>query len=107
AGVHQLALTKLDVLDGVPRVRIATAYTLGGNRIEYFPARLSEQAAVQPVYEELEGWSTPLRNVRAWDYLPAPAVRVIRRVEELVQVQVSIVSTGPDRLATFLAPATG
>jgi adenylosuccinate synthase len=60
AGVHQLALTKLDVLDGLTRVRIATAYTLGADRIEYFPARLSEQGAVLPVYEELAGWSAAL-----------------------------------------------
>jgi adenylosuccinate synthase len=107
AGIHHLALTKLDVLDGLSRVRIATAYMLGENRIDYFPARLSEQAAVQPVYEELEGWSKPVRNVRAWDDLPVEAVRFVRRVEELVQVPVSIVSTGPDRTSTLMVPESG
>ena len=63
--------------------------------------------AVLPVYEELAGWAKPVRHVRAWDDLPEAAVRFVRRVEEVVQVPVSIVSTGRDRMATFLAPATG
>lgn len=105
AGVHHLALTKLDVLDGLPRVWIATAYTLNGERIEMFPARMSEQGAVQPIYEELEGWSRPARDGRSWDELPDEAGRFIRRVEVLVQVPVSIVSTGPDRMSMLTVPA--
>ena len=101
AGIQQLALTKLDVLDGLRRLRIATAYELEGERVETFPIRLSEQERVRPVYEELEGWDRSVAGVRSFDGLPGAAVHFVRRLEELTGVPVAVLSVGPDRSETL------
>jgi adenylosuccinate synthase len=97
SGVNGLALTKLDVLDGFDEIKVCTAYKLGGRLIDYFPAGLTDQAAVEPVYETLKGWSGSTRGARSWADLPAEAVVYVRRLEELVGKPCALVSTSPER----------
>ena len=101
-GITQLALTKLDVLTGLDTVRIAVAYELDGQRIDRWPALLSELSRVRPVYEDLPGWSEPIGGVQTWEDLPPAARAFIRRIEELTQVPVVCVSLGPDRDQTLV-----
>src|SRR3954464_1870239 len=83
-GIAGIALTKLDVLDGLPTLKICTGYRLNGQDIGYLPAGLKAQAALTPVYEEMEGWSGPTQGARSWKDLPASAVKYVRRIEELI-----------------------
>jgi len=101
-GIKGIALTKLDVLDGFKEIRIATGYKLDGERIDYFPASPAEQARVTPVYETIEGWSGSTRGARRWADLPSEAVKYVRRIEELIESQVAILSTSPERDDTIL-----
>ncbi len=96
-GIQGLALTKLDVLDGLPELRIATGYTLGGDRLSRLPAAPLAQAACEPVYETVEGWSGSTRGARSWADLPAQAIKYVRRIEELVGAPVTMLSTSPER----------
>jgi len=101
-GIDGLALTKLDVLDGFERIRVCTAYNLGGQILHHLPAGLSAQAKVEPVYEELEGWRESTRGARSFADLPANAVKYVKRLEELVECPVALLSTSPDREDTIL-----
>ena len=102
AGVTGIALTKLDVLDGLGEIRICTGYRLNGETIDHFPAFAGDQAAVEPIYEAMEGWADSTAGARSWAKLPAQAVKYIRRVEELIQCPVALVSTSPEREDTIL-----
>ena len=102
SGVTGIALTKLDVLDGFETVKICTGYRLKGETLDHFPAHAADQAAVEPVYEEVEGWSQSTAGARSWADLPAQAIKYIRRVEELIQCPVALVSTSPERDDTIL-----
>jgi adenylosuccinate synthase len=102
SGVTGVALTKLDVLDGMDEIRICTGYMLRGQRIDHFPAQAADQAAVEPVYESIEGWSQSTAGARSWAQLPARAIKYIRRIEELIQCPVALVSTSPEREDTIL-----
>ncbi|SOB79918.1 Adenylosuccinate synthetase [Sphingomonas guangdongensis] len=102
SGVTGLALTKLDVLDGFDIVRICTGYRLDGEALDHFPAHAADQARVEPVWEEMPGWSESTAGARSWAELPAQAIKYIRRVEELVQCPVALVSTSPERDDTIL-----
>ncbi|MAX01014.1 MAG: adenylosuccinate synthase [Sphingomonas sp.] len=102
SGVTGIALTKLDVLDGFDTVKICTGYRLNGQDYDYFPAHAADQAAVEPIYEEIEGWSESTAGARSWADLPAQAIKYIRRVEELIQCPVALVSTSPEREDTIL-----
>jgi adenylosuccinate synthase len=102
SGITGIALTKLDVLDGFEEVRICTGYRLRGELIDYFPAHAADQAAVEPVWESVEGWSGSTRGARSWADLPAQAIKYIRRVEELIRCPVTLVSTSPEREDTIL-----
>jgi len=102
AGVTGIALTKLDVLDGFDTVKICTGYRLRGRVIDYFPSHAGDQAAVEPIYEELEGWHETTAGARSWLDLPASAIKYIKRVEELIQCPVALVSTSPEREDTIL-----
>ena len=97
SGVKGLALTKLDVLDGFDEIKVCVAYRLNGQEIDYFPAGLTDQAAVEPVYETLPGWKGSTRGARSWVDLPAEAVKYVRRLEELVGKPCALVSTSPER----------
>ena len=102
SGVTGIALTKLDVLDGLDEVKICTGYTLRGERLDHFPAHAGDQAAVEPVYEVMEGWQDSTAGARSWRHLPAQAIKYIRRIEELIACPVALVSTSPEREDTIL-----
>ena len=101
-GVQGLALTKLDVLDGLPELRICTGYEIGGRRVRHLPAGQAAQAAAVPVYETMEGWSDSTRGARSWAQLPAQAIKYVRRIEELAEAPVTLLSTSPERDDTIL-----
>jgi adenylosuccinate synthase len=101
-GIHGIALTKLDVLDGMESLKICTGYDLDGERIAYLPAAISAQAGVEPVYETLECWTDSTRGARSWADLPATAIKYIRRIEELIEAPVALLSTSPEREDTIL-----
>jgi adenylosuccinate synthase len=102
SGVTGIALTKLDVLDGLDELRICTGYRLRGETLAYFPAHSADQAAVEPIYESIEGWHQSTAGARSWADLPAQAIKYIRRVEELIHCPVALVSTSPEREDTIL-----
>jgi adenylosuccinate synthase len=102
SGVNGIALTKLDVLDGFETLRICTGYELDGERLDYLPIAAEKQARVTPVYEEMEGWSESTEGARSWADLPAAAIKYVRRVEELIQCPVALLSTSPERDDTIL-----
>jgi adenylosuccinate synthase len=102
SGVTGIALTKLDVLDGFEKVKICTGYRLNGSVFDYFPTHAAQQAAVEPIYEEMEGWSEPTVGARSWADLPAQAIKYIQRVQELIECPVALVSTSPEREDTIL-----
>jgi len=102
SGVTGIALTKLDVLDGLEEIRICTGYRLGDGTLDHFPAHAADQAAVEPIYEAMEGWSESTAGARSWRHLPAQAIKYIRRIEELIACPVALVSTSPEREDTIL-----
>jgi adenylosuccinate synthase len=101
-GIRGIALTKLDVLDGVAEIKVCVGYRLGGEAIDHVPASPTAQAALEPVYEAVEGWTQSTRGARSWAELPAAAVKYIRRIEELIGAPVAMVSTSPERNDTIL-----
>jgi adenylosuccinate synthase len=96
-GVQGLVLTKLDVLDGLPELKICTGYEINGEVVKRLPAAMAAQAAAKPVYETVEGWSGSTRGARSWAELPAQAIKYVRRIEELVEAPVTLLSTSPER----------
>jgi adenylosuccinate synthase len=101
-GIQGLALTKLDVLDGMQELKIGVGYEIGGKRYHHLPAAQGAQAAAVPVYESIEGWSGSTRGARSWAELPAQAIKYVRRIEELVETPVTLLSTSPERDDTIL-----
>lgn len=102
SGVTGVALTKLDVLDGLDEVKVCVGYELDGKTIERFPASMGAQARVKPVYKSFEGWSDKTEGARSWDELPAAAVKYVRQIEQLIETPVSLLSTSPERDDTIL-----
>jgi len=102
SGVTGVALTKLDVLDGFETVKICTGYRIGGQEFDYLPPHAADQARVEPIYEEIEGWPGSTAGARSWADLPARAIKYVRRVEELIRCPVALVSTSPERDDTIL-----
>ncbi|MEZ5812492.1 MAG: adenylosuccinate synthase [Rhizobiaceae bacterium] len=101
-GITGIALTKLDVLDGLKEIKICTGYRLDGEPIDFFPESQGAQARVEPVYETLEGWDASTVGARSWNDLPAQAVKYVRHVEELIGAPVALLSTSPERDDTIL-----
>ena len=101
-GIDGIALTKLDVLDGFDELKVCVGYRLDGGTIDYLPAATALQARVEPVYETLEGWSESTRGARSWIELPAQAIKYVRRIEELIEAPVALLSTSPERDDTIL-----
>jgi adenylosuccinate synthase len=101
-GIDGLALTKLDVLDGFKTLKICTGYQAGNENFDYLPADTEVQAKITPVYEEMPGWADSTRGARSWAQLPAAAIKYVRRIEELVQTNVTLLSTSPEREDTIL-----
>ncbi len=102
SGVSGIAFTKLDVLDGFETLKICVAYELDGKRLDYLPTAADEQARCTPVYEEMPGWSESTEGARSWNDLPAAAIKYVRRVEELIDCPVAMLSTSPEREDTIL-----
>jgi len=101
-GADGLCITKLDVLDGLPSIKICTSYRVGGELVALLPTGAEAVAACEPVYEELPGWSESTFGVKSFDALPATARAYLRRIETLTGVPIAMVSTGPDRDETIL-----
>jgi len=101
-GVNGISLTKLDVLDGFETLRICTGYEIDGTRYDYLPTQAALQARVVPLYEEMPGWSDSTAGARSWADLPAEAIKYVRRIEELIQCPVALLSTSPERDDTIL-----
>ncbi|MCA8883330.1 MAG: adenylosuccinate synthase [Rhodobacteraceae bacterium] len=102
SGVKGIALTKLDVLDGLEELKICVGYDLDGERMDYLPTAADHQARVTPVYETMEGWSASTAGARSWAELPAAAIKYVRRIEELIDCPVALLSTSPEREDTIL-----
>ena len=102
SGINGIALTKLDVLDGLKEIKVCVGYRLDGHIIDYLPASMGAQARVEPVYETLEGWSETTAGARSWAELPAQAVKYVRYVEELIGAPVALLSTSPERADTIM-----
>ncbi len=102
SGIHGIALTKLDVLDGLEEIKICVGYELNGKKIDYFPAGQLDQHNVSPVYETFEGWQDSTRGARSWAELPAAAVKYAKHIEELIGCPVTLLSTSPERDDTIL-----
>ena len=101
-GIDGLALTKLDVLDGMESLQIGVGYEIDGQLVEHLPAGQGAQARARPVYETIEGWTTSTRGARSYAQLPAAAIKYVKRIEELVEAPVTLLSTSPDRDDTIL-----
>jgi adenylosuccinate synthase len=102
SGLDGIALTKLDILDPFPEIKICVAYELDGERIERLPAGMNQQARVKPIYETLKGWNASTAGKRSWADLPAQAIKYVKRIEELIECPVTLLSTSPERDDTIL-----
>lgn len=102
SGIDGIALTKLDVLDGFETIRICVGYMLDGEKIDRLPAGFNEQERIVAIYEDFEGWKGSTQGARSWAQLPAQAVKYVRRLEELIECPVTLLSTSPQRDDTIL-----
>jgi adenylosuccinate synthase len=102
SGIQGIALTKLDVLDGLEDIKVGIGYRLDGKIIERFPAAEEAQKRVEPIYESFEGWKGTSAGARSWNDLPAQAVKYVRFLEELIECPVALLSTSPERDDTIL-----
>jgi adenylosuccinate synthase len=102
SGVSGIALTKLDVLDGFKTLKICVGYELDGKRMDYLPTAADQQARCTPIYEAMDGWSETTAGARSWADLPGAAIKYVRRIEELIQCPVALLSTSPERDDTIL-----
>jgi adenylosuccinate synthase len=102
SGIHGIALTKLDVLDGIAEISVGVGYMLDGKRIEHFPAAEEAQKRVEPIYESFEGWKDTTAGARSWAQLPAQAIKYVKYLEELIECPVALLSTSPERDDTIL-----
>ena len=102
SGIQGIALTKLDVLDGLDEIKVSIGYKLDGKRIDLFPAAEDQQARVEPIYDSFEGWKGTTAGARSWSALPAQAVKYVRYLEELIQCPIAMLSTSPEREDTIL-----
>ena len=102
SGVNGIALTKLDVLDGFEELKICTGYEIDGVTYDYLPTAAEAQARCTPVYETMPGWADSTAGARSWADLPGEAIKYVRRIEELIQCPVALLSTSPEREDTIL-----
>ena len=102
SGVDGISLTKLDVLDGFRVLKICIGYELDGEKLDYLPTAADKQARVKPIFEIIEGWSENTSGAQTWADLPAQAIKYVRRIEELIDCPVALVSTSPEREDTIL-----
>jgi len=102
SGVTGIALTKLDVLDGLKELKICVGYELDGKKLDYLPTASDHQTRIKPIYEVMEGWVETTAGARSWGELPASAIKYVRRIEELIDCPVAMLSTSPERDDTIL-----
>ena len=102
SGVTGISLTKLDVLDGFETLKICVGYELDGERLEYLPTAADQQARCTPIYEAMKGWSESTEGAKSWNDLPANAIKYVKRIEELIECPVALLSTSPKREDTIL-----
>ena len=102
SGIHGIALTKLDVLDGLKEIKVGVGYMLDGKRLDRFPAAEEAQRRVEPIYESFEGWKETTAGARSWAKLPAQAIKYVKYLEELIECPVALLSTSPEREDTIL-----
>ncbi len=102
SGMDGIALTKLDVLDGFDEIKVCVGYRLNGRELDHLPAAHDEQAQIQPVYEVFHGWHESTQGARSWADLPAQAIKYVKRLEELIEAPVALLSTSPKREDTIL-----
>ena len=102
SGIHGIALTKLDVLDGLEEIKVGVGYELDGKTIERFPAAEEAQKRVVPIYESLDGWKNTTAGARSFAQLPAQAIKYVKYLEELIECPVALLSTSPERDDTIL-----
>ncbi|MBO9477723.1 adenylosuccinate synthase [Shimia sp. R11_0] len=102
SGIKGICLTKLDVLDGFETLKICVGYELDGETLDYLPTAADQQARCTPIYEEMPGWSETTEGARSWNDLPANAIKYVKRVEELIDCPVALLSTSPEREDTIL-----
>ena len=100
-GLDGAVITKLDVLDLLPTIKICTAYQLNGKTIHTFPANLNDLAACEPVYEEMEGWQCNTSTICSYDELPTAAKNYLHRLEEVLETPISMISVSPQRGKTI------
>ena len=101
-GIDGVALTKLDVLDGLKELKVCVGYELNGKTLDFYPYNMADQANIRPVYETFEGWSDTTYGARSWADLPAQAVKYVRAIEELIGAPVALLSTSPEREDTIV-----
>ena len=102
SGITGIALTKLDVLDGLEEIKICVGYDIGGEKYDYLPASQTKQENAKPIYESMKGWKDSTKGARSWGQLPAEAVKYVKHVEELIGAPVTLLSTSPERDDTIL-----
>ena len=102
SGITGIALTKLDVLDGFETLKICVGYKIGDKTYDYLPPHAADQARVEPIYEDMDGWNEITAGARSWAELPAQAIKYVRRIEELIECPVAMVSTSPEREDTIM-----
>ncbi len=101
-GIQGIVMTKIDVLDGLKELKICTGYVIDGVKMQHLPAAQRAQASAQPIYETLPGWSGSTRGARSYAELPADAIKYVRRIEELIEAPVTLLTTGPERDDTIM-----
>ena len=102
SGINGVALTKLDILDPLSEIKVCIGYDLDGERLDRLPAGQNQQARVKPIYETLDGWNASTAGARSWAQLPAQAIKYVKRIEELIECPVTLLSTSPEREDTIL-----
>jgi len=101
-GINGIALTKLDVLDGMDELKVCVGYRIDGQEYDYLPASSVLQQKIEPIYEVMDGWSDSTEGARSWADLPASAIKYVKRIEELIEAPVALLSTSPEREDTIL-----
>ena len=100
-GVTRLVVTKLDVLDGFPVIKVCVGYELDGQRLDNMPLNMTDFERVVPIYEEIEGWNCSTEEATCWEELPEKAKSYLNRMAELLETPLDIISVGPKRHQTF------
>ena len=101
-GLNSIAITKLDVLDKLEEIKICIGYNIENKKIDYFPPNQKKQNLIQPEYLSMEGWQNNTFGINKWDDLPLNAKKYLKKIEELVDCKISIVSTSPERNDTIM-----